>query len=108
MSDVLTEDKRPTTEGLELLALHCITRLIGTAANLETTLTSILQVLHDTMRMERATLLLMDEETQRLTIHASCGLSVAEEMRGVYKPDGGGLRPDLPEPFPLRRSRYPQ
>ncbi|HSO09050.1 MAG TPA: nif-specific transcriptional activator NifA [Desulfoprunum sp.] len=89
MNDVLTENKRPTTEGLELLALHCITQLIGTAVNLETTLTSILQVLHDTMRMERATLLLMDEETQRLTIHASCGLSVAEETRGVYKPDEG-------------------
>ena len=89
MNDVLTENERSTTEGLELLALHCITQLIGTAVNLETTLTSILQVLHDTMRMERATLLLMDEETQRLTIHASCGLSVAEEMRGVYKPDEG-------------------
>ena len=39
--------------------------------------------------MERATLLLMDEISQRLTIRASCGLSAAEEMRGVYKPDEG-------------------
>jgi Nif-specific regulatory protein len=77
------------TEGLELLALHRITELIGTAVHLETTLTNILKVLHDTLRMERATLLLLDEKTQCLTIKASCGLSEAEEMRGVYKPNEG-------------------
>ena len=77
------------TEGLELLALHRITELIGTAVHLETTLTNILKVLHDTLRMERATLLLLDEKTQCLTIRASCGLSEAEEMRGVYKPNEG-------------------
>jgi Nif-specific regulatory protein len=77
------------TEGLELLALHRITELIGTAAHLETTLTNILKVLHDTLRMERATLLLLDEKTQCLTIKASCGLSETEEMRGVYKPNEG-------------------
>ena len=81
--------ERQSTEGLELLALHRITQLIGTAVNLETTLSSILRVLHDTLKMERATLLLMDEISQRLTIRASCGLSAAEEMRGVYKPDEG-------------------
>jgi Nif-specific regulatory protein len=79
---------RPT-EGLELLALHRITELIGTAVHLETTLTNILKVLQDTLRMERATLLLLDEETQCLTIKASCGLSEAEELRGVYKPNEG-------------------
>jgi Nif-specific regulatory protein len=78
-----------STEGLELLALHRITELIGTAVHLETTLTNILKVLHDTLRMERATLLLLDEETSCLTIKASCGLSEAEEMRGVYKPNEG-------------------
>jgi Nif-specific regulatory protein len=78
-----------STEGLELLALHRITELIGTAVHLETTLTNILKVLHDSLRMERATLLLLDEETQCLTIKASCGLSEAEEMRGVYKPNEG-------------------
>ena len=77
------------TEGLELLALHRITELIGTAVHLETTLTNILKVLHDTLRMERATLLLLDESTQCLTIKASCGLSEAEEIRGVYKPNEG-------------------
>ena len=77
------------TEGIELLALHRITELIGTAAHLETTLTNILKVLHDSLRMERATLLLLDEKTQCLTIKASCGLSETEEMRGVYKPNEG-------------------
>ncbi len=91
MDNSMIEGKieRQSTERLELLALHRITQLIGTAVNLETTLSSILRVLHDTLKMERATLLLMDEISQRLTIRASCGLSAAEEMRGVYKPDEG-------------------
>ena len=42
------------TQGLELLALHRITKLIGQAVDLETTLASILPVLYDTMRMDRA------------------------------------------------------
>ena len=77
------------TQGLELLALHRITNLIGKAVNLETTLASILKVLNDTMRMERATLLLLDRLTQRLVIKASCGLTAEEELRGVYRPDEG-------------------
>jgi Nif-specific regulatory protein len=78
-----------STEGLELLALHRITELIGTAVHLDTTLTNILKVLYDTLRMERATLLLLDEKKQCLSIKASCGLSEAEELRGVYKPNEG-------------------
>lgn len=81
--------KKETTQGLELLALHRITQLIGKAVDLETTLSNILQVLNDTMRMERATLLLLDKATQRLTIKASCGLTAEEELRGVYNPDEG-------------------
>lgn len=77
------------TQGLELLALHRITELIGSAADLETTLSNILGVLEDTMRMERATLLFLDKAKQKLVIKASCGLSEAEEMRGVYRPDEG-------------------
>lgn len=78
-----------SVQGLELLALHRITQLIGKAMDLETTLASVLQVLSDTMKMERATLLLLDEITQRLVIRASCGLSPEEKMRGVYNPDEG-------------------
>ncbi len=77
------------TQGIELLALHRITELIGTAADLDSTLSSILGVLNDTMKMERATLLIFDRIQQKLTIKASCGLSEVEEMRGVYRPDEG-------------------
>ncbi len=91
MENQLIEKSRAgrLTEGLELLALRRIIELIGTAVHLETTLSNILKVLHDTLRMERATLLLLDEGTQCLTIKASCGLSEAEELRGVYKPNEG-------------------
>lgn len=77
------------TQGIELLALHRITELIGTAVDLDATLSSILTVLHDTLRMDRATLLLFDKSLQKLTIKASCGLSEAEKERGVYRPDEG-------------------
>ena len=77
------------TQGLELVALSRITELIGTAVDLDSTLASILGVLNDTMKMERATLLLFDRATQKLTIKASCGLSEEEELRGVYRPDEG-------------------
>jgi Nif-specific regulatory protein len=79
----------PNTQGMELLALHRITELIGNAANLDTTLGNILAVLYNTMKMERATLLLYDRTQQKLAIKASYGLSEAEEMRGVYNPDEG-------------------
>lgn len=81
--------RKESTQGLELRALHRITKLIGRAVDLETTLSSILKVLHDTMRMQRATLLLLDKHSQRLTIRASCGLTEEEELRGVYKPNEG-------------------
>ncbi len=77
------------TQGLELIALSRITELIGKAVDLDSTLASILRVLGDTMKMERATLLIFDRVRQKLAIKASCGLSDAEEMRGVYRPDEG-------------------
>ena len=77
------------TQGLELVALSRITELIGTAVDLDSTLTNILGVLGTTMKMERATLLLFDRMRQELVIKASCGLSEEEELRGVYRPDEG-------------------
>ncbi len=77
------------TQGVELLALHRITELIGNAVDLEITLERILAVVNDTLKMERATLLLYDSRSRNLVITASCGLSEVEEMRGVYKPDEG-------------------
>lgn len=77
------------TQGIELLALYRITELIGTAADLESTLAKILGVLNDTMNMKRSTLLFFDKTKQKLVIKASCGLSEVEKMRGVYRPDEG-------------------
>lgn len=77
------------TQGIELLALHSITELIGSAVQLDSTLSRILEVLNDTLNMERATLVLYDKSSQKLTIKASCGLSPQEKLRGVYRPDEG-------------------
>jgi Nif-specific regulatory protein len=80
---------RFTTEALEVKALHRIVKLIDSAVHLDTVLAAILKVLHDTLRMERATLALLDEGGERLTIRASYGLTVEEEQRGVYRLDEG-------------------
>ncbi len=79
----------PPTAGVELKACYEIARLVGGANDLETTLNSILKVLHDTLRMERATLLLLEEDGQKLSIKASYGLSKEEMERGVYRPHEG-------------------
>ena len=44
---------RPSTQGAELHALYRITRLIGNAAQLELSLSQILEILNDTLQMER-------------------------------------------------------
>lgn len=88
-SNVLSTKESSSTQGLELLALYRITELIGNVVNLNDTLANILSVLSETVKMERATLLLFDQAQQKLTIKASCGLTDEEEMRGVYKPDEG-------------------
>ncbi len=95
MDKIIDSLKRDTSgeptqiQGIELLALYRITELIGTAVDLDNTLSRILGVLNDTMKMERATLLVFDKAKGKLTIRASCGLSEAEKMRGVYRPDEG-------------------
>ena len=73
------------TEVIELTALYEIAQLIGSAHDLDTTLTAILKVLHDILRMERATLILLDEDGQNLSIKASYGLNEDEKKRGVYR-----------------------
>uniref|UniRef100_UPI004057C2E3 GAF domain-containing protein n=1 Tax=Candidatus Electrothrix sp. TaxID=2170559 RepID=UPI004057C2E3 len=78
-----------STEALEIKALYRIVKLIGSAVHLDTALSAILKVLHDTLRMERATLTLLDDEQERLTIRASYGLSIEEEQRGIYNLDEG-------------------
>lgn len=69
---------------LEMQALYEISLLIGSAVFFDKTLSEILRVLHDTLHMERATLVLLDETGERLIIKASYGLTKEEERRGVY------------------------
>ncbi|PLX49295.1 MAG: nif-specific transcriptional activator NifA [Desulfobulbaceae bacterium] len=74
----------PPLETLKIRALSEICKLIGKAVHLDTTLGRVLQVLHDILRMERASLVLLDANLQRLVIKASHGLTVEEEQRGIY------------------------
>ncbi len=71
-------------ETLKIRALSDICKLIGRAVHFDTTLSRILRVLNDTLQMERATLVLLDSNKQRLSIKASYGLSIEEERRGIY------------------------
>ncbi|MEW6221047.1 MAG: sigma 54-interacting transcriptional regulator, partial [Thermodesulfobacteriota bacterium] len=80
---------RTGTEQLELKALYEIAQLIGSALDLERALAAILGILHDTLRMERATLVLLEEGGRRLAIRASHGLTDQEASRGVYGLDEG-------------------
>jgi Nif-specific regulatory protein len=71
-------------EALKIQALSEICQLIGEAVHLDTALARVFQVLHDILRMDRATLVLLDPHRQRLEIKASYGLTVEEEQRGIY------------------------
>ncbi len=77
------------TEVIELQALYEIAQLIGSALHIDSALAKILKVLHEILRMERATLVVLDEEQNRLAIRASYGLSEEEKKRGVYRLDEG-------------------
>ncbi len=76
-------------EHLELQSLYQISQLIGSALDLDKALSETLRILHETLRMERATLVLADETGNRLTIRASYGLTKEEQQRGIYRLDEG-------------------
>jgi len=76
-------------EFLELQALYQIAQLIGSALNLNKALSETLAVLHDTLQMERATLVLLDDAGKHLVIRASYGLTNEERLRGIYGLDEG-------------------
>jgi Nif-specific regulatory protein len=87
---LLSTDKNERgTEHLEVQALYEIAQLIGSALDLDKALAEILRILHDTLKMERATLVMPDEQLTRLTIKASYGLTAEEARRGVYRLDEG-------------------
>ncbi|MBC8412154.1 MAG: nif-specific transcriptional activator NifA [Nitrospira sp.] len=73
----------------EVQALYRIAQLVGSAAELEVTLSEILKILHDTLFMERASIVLLDEAGENLTIKACYGLTNEERKRGVYNLDEG-------------------
>ena len=74
---------------LELKVLFEISQIIGQALDLEQNLSSILSVLSESLAMKRATVTLIDDETNQLVIRASHGLSPEEKNRGVYRLDEG-------------------
>jgi len=78
-----------STEQLEIQALYQIAQLIESALDLDKALSEVLRILHETLRMERATLVLPDESGSRLAIRASYGLTPAEARKGVYRLDEG-------------------
>ncbi|WP_243311867.1 sigma 54-interacting transcriptional regulator [Fundidesulfovibrio agrisoli] len=74
---------------LELKVLYEISQIIGQALDLDQTLSDILRILSETLEMKRATITLLDEETNTLAISASHGLTPEEKRRGVYRLDEG-------------------
>ncbi len=74
---------------LELKVLYEISQIIGQALDLDHTVSDILRILSETLEMKRATVTLLDEETNTLSIRASHGLSAEEKKRGVYRLDEG-------------------
>ena len=78
-----------TTERLELQALYQIAQLIESALDLDKALSETLCILHETLRMERATLVLPNESETSLAIRASYGLTPEEAQKGVYRLDEG-------------------
>lgn len=69
---------------LELKVLHEISQIISQALNLEQTLEKVLEILSDSLSMERATIALKDAETGHLLLRASYGLTPEEKSEGVY------------------------
>ena len=89
------------TERLELQALYQISQLIGSALDIKKTLSEVLQILHETLRMERATLVLQEEGGEHLSIAASYGLSKEEEKRGIYRLGEGVIGRIFQSAFPF-------
>ncbi|MBU0484287.1 MAG: nif-specific transcriptional activator NifA [Proteobacteria bacterium] len=85
----MTTNNLVTTERLEVRALYQIAQLIESALDLDKALSETLRILHETLRMERATLVLPDESGASLSIRASYGLTHEEAQKGVYRLDEG-------------------
>ena len=77
---------------LELQTIYKISQIVGSALNLDQAMSNILQVLHTTLCMDRATLVLLDETGKCVDIKVSYGLTPTpkEEKWTVY-----GLNEDV-------------
>lgn len=90
-----------TVKTPEVQALCEIAQLVGSAVELQTTLSEILRILHDTLYMERASLVLLDGSSEHLTIRASYGLTEEEMRRGVYHLNEGVIGKVFRSRFPF-------
>ncbi|THB66582.1 MAG: GAF domain-containing protein [Desulfovibrio sp.] len=70
---------------LAFAALTAICQVIDKALDLESALKEILRILSEELSMQRATVTLFDQDSGRLSISASHGLSAEESERGVYR-----------------------
>ena len=75
----------PATSPLEVQALYKIVNLIGAAVHLDTTLASILKVLHDTLRMERALDLLEDDTLSIQDVAEKVGYNGISNFYAVFR-----------------------
>jgi Nif-specific regulatory protein len=73
------------TRDLSVKVLVDISESLAKALDLEGALSSILQVLSDTLEMQRGTITLVDPKTNELHIEIGHGLTKEEKERGKYK-----------------------
>lgn len=70
---------------VELSTLYEIARRLGSSVDPKVTLSSILEILSESMGMSRGTLTLLDPETKQLYIEFAHGLTPEEKSRGIYR-----------------------
>ena len=74
---------------MKLQVLSDVSAIIHKALDLEAALHEVLRILSSTLSMERATVTLLDPDSEHLVIMASHGLSDEERRRGVYRSGEG-------------------
>ncbi|WP_461208573.1 nif-specific transcriptional activator NifA [Desulfocurvus sp. DL9XJH121] len=74
---------------LKIQVLSDVSAIIHKALDLEAALQEVLRILSSTLSMERATVTLLDPDSEHLVIMASHGLSDEERKRGVYRSGEG-------------------
>ncbi|MCC6544468.1 MAG: nif-specific transcriptional activator NifA [Nitrospirae bacterium] len=70
---------------VELSTLYEIAKRLGSSVDPKVTLSSILEILSESMGMSRGTLTLLDPETKQLYIEFAHGLTPEEKSRGIYR-----------------------